>query len=361
MNITFRTDSSLQIGSGHIMRCLTLADELRQRGAEVTFVCREYPGNMIGLIETKGYPVVRLAQAEAEYAAAPDDLTHAAWLGVPWQQDASDTITAVRDARPQWLIIDHYALDHRWEELLRPHVGKIMVIDDLADRAHDCELLLDQNFGRTADAYGSLVPEGCNLLLGAQYALLRPEFAVLREYSLNRRKNPSFNQLLVTMGGVDKDNVTGDILNALKDCELPDNCRIKVVMGPTAPWLDSVSQQAKCLPWDVEVKINVADMARIMAESDLAIGAAGGTSWERCCLGLPTIMLVIARNQEIAARQLEQVGAAILLDRDWQPCQLRSILQTVFLSPSTIYKMVVSASKIADGKGASSVLKFLIV
>lgn len=360
MNIAFRTDSSLQIGSGHVMRCLTLADELRQRGADIMFVCREHPGNMIGLIEAKGYPVVRLAQAEAEYAEAPEDLAHAAWLGVSWQQDAVETMVALGDSMPQWLIIDHYAIDHRWEKLLRPQVGKIMVIDDLADRLHDCELLLDQNFGRTADAYGSLVPEGCNLLLGAQYALLRPEFAALREYSLNRRKNPSFNQLLVTMGGVDKDNVTGDILNALKDCQLPDNFRIKVVMGPTAPWLVSVRQQAKKLAWDVDVKVNVKDMAQIMADSDLTIGAAGSTSWERCCLGLPSLVVCLAENQREVICALEKKGVALTLDikalqKDGAPVLWSKL---VLLKEELTTFTAVSAG-VTDGYGAQKVSQWV--
>lgn len=361
MKIAIRADSSVAIGSGHVMRCLTLADGLKQRGADVMFICREHPGNMIGLIAGRGYLVLRLQQPEAQYVAVTGDVAHAAWLGVSWQQDAAGTIAALGEVRADWLIVDHYALDRRWEQALRPRVGSIMVLDDLADRPHDCQMLLDQNLGRSADTYTPLVPTDCMLFLGAQHSLLRPEFAALRAYSLKRRQTPRFEQLLVTMGGVDKDDATGDVLSALKECQLPENCRIKIVMGPTAPWLDSVCQTARTLPWDVEVKVNVTDMAQLMAESDFAIGAAGSTSWERCCLGLPAIMIVLAENQELAARQLEQSGAAILLDRHWQPAQLQSVLHSVISAPEAMHRMALAASEITDGAGTSSVLKYLVM
>jgi len=360
MTFTFRTDASLEIGSGHIMRCLTLAGELRQDGANVMFVCREHNGNLIDMVESKGYPVVRLQRPEAKYVKAPDDVVHAAWLGVSWHQDAVDSAAAIKEIQPEWLIVDHYALDRRWERVLRPYVGRIMVIDDLADRPHDCDLLLNQNLGSKPDVYKSILSTQSTLLLGPQYALLRPEFAALREYSLRRRQKPHCEKLFISMGGVDKDNATGKVLDALKDCRMPADFRITVVMGPVAPWLDCVRQQAETLVCKVEVKVNVAKMAQLMADSDLAIGAAGSTSWERCCLGLPTIMLTTASNQEMAARRLEQTGAVILLERDWQQPQLQSILQSVISSSRHINKMIVSASKITNGKGARAVLKFLM-
>ncbi len=181
MKIVFRVDASLQIGSGHIMRCLTLADELVRRGADIIFVCRERLGNLINLIEAKRYQVIRLPQAQVEYIATTDDLYHAEWLGVSWEQDASDTIAVLGDEKPEWLVIDHYAIDRRWEQKLRPHVGKIMVIDDLADRPHDCDLILDQNLYQEMDKrYVNNVPESCQKLFGPKFALLRPEFAAAR-------------------------------------------------------------------------------------------------------------------------------------------------------------------------------------
>ena len=133
-----------------------------------------------------------------------------------------------------------------------------------------------------------------------------PEFAALRAYSLQRRARPQLRQLLITMGGVDKDNATGEVLTALRVCPLPADCQITVVMGTTAPWLSEVEQLARDMPWPTRVLVGVNDMARLMAESDLAIGAAGATSWERCCLGLPTAMFVLAENQKYAAWLLDR-------------------------------------------------------
>ena len=214
MNIVFRTDASLQIGTGHVMRCLTLADELRQRGAVVSFVCREHPGNLIGLIEGKGYSVKRLPQPTSEYFVTSEDVAHAAWLGVPWQQDATETLAALGKMQPEWLIVDHYALDCRWESILRPNVGRIMVIDDLADRSHDCDLLLDQNlYQNMATRYDELVPATCAKLLGPKYALLRPEFAQARNNL--RQRDGRVRRILVFFGGVDPTNETEKAIHAL--------------------------------------------------------------------------------------------------------------------------------------------------
>ena len=179
-----------------------------------------------------------------------------------------------------------------------------MVIDDLADRKHQCDILLDQTFGRQQEDYLPLTPEYCKLLLGSQYALLRPEFAKWRPYSLDRRSKSEFKQLLINMGGVDVDNFTENVLDELKLCNLPINMNITVVMGGSAPHLESVKAKAITLPYKTEVKVDVDNMAEVMANADIAIGAAGSTAWERCCLGLPTIQFVIAKNQLFLAETL---------------------------------------------------------
>src|SRR5690606_2585434 len=145
---------------------------------------------------------------------------HSHWLGATQTQDAAGCVPILAKLNPDWLIVDHYALDARWERALKPHYRKLMVIDDLADRPHQCDLLLDQTFGRDAEDYQTWVPANCRLLCGSHYALLRPEFAALRPYSLARRATPQLRQLLITMGGVDKDNATGQVLEALRASQL---------------------------------------------------------------------------------------------------------------------------------------------
>ena len=292
------------------MRCLTLADALRERGARCTFICRPHSGHLLDMITQHGHQAVALPNGGTTTHHMPTDLAHAAWLGTDWQTDAQQTIEALGNDRVDWLVVDHYALDHRWEQALRPHCQNLMVIDDLADRHHDCDVLLDQNLGRSVQDYGGLLKHHTTTYIGPQYALLRPEFAQLRSQSLARRSQPQLKHLLITMGGVDKDNVTGQVLKALTACHLPTDLRITVVMGPHAPCLADVQQQAVQMPWPTQVLVGVNAMAQVMSDSDFCIGAAGSTSWERCCLGLPTLMLVLAANQQEAASALSDMGAA---------------------------------------------------
>ena len=275
----FRVDASLDIGTGHVMRCLTLAASLRERGADCCFICRQHPGNLLDLIREQGFEVhvlpLELVNSKKMTLGKKARPAHAHWLCADGTTDANQTLNLLRKTPVDWLIVDHYALDVHWESALRPICRHLMVIDDLADRPHDCDLLLDQNLGRTAADYTGLVPAHCTILAGTKYALLRPEFATLRPYSLARRSPPRLKHLLITMGGVDKYNITGQVLEALKACRLPDDLRITVVMGPHAPSLEQVLNQVGQMLWKTEVLVNVRDMAKLMAESDLAIGAVG--------------------------------------------------------------------------------------
>jgi UDP-2,4-diacetamido-2,4,6-trideoxy-beta-L-altropyranose hydrolase len=344
------------------MRCLTLAEELSRKGHECIFICREHEGHLEELIRSKGFALHLLPAPETE-DLIPTNISRSAyaeWLGASWQQDARQSLEILRQYPVDWLVADHYALDAEWEKCISKAVCKIMVIDDLADREHDCDLLLDQNLGRKEADYQELVSSHCNLMIGPRYSLLRPEFARLRAYSLKRREHPKLGKLLITMGGVDKDNATGIVLEALKGCPLPDDCQIDVVMGANAPWLVKVQEIAVQMPWPTEVSIGVADMAHRMADADLAIGAAGGTSWERCCLGLPAILVLLADNQIPGARALEAVGAAVTIS---DPISVRRALSpalTKVIMPETLKRISHAASAAIDGKGASSIVAAMI-
>lgn len=358
MNITFRADASLHIGTGHVMRCLTLADALTAQGANCQFMCRQHEGHLIEYIRNKGYIVHALTVEDAEEkkptSALANDLAHSHWLGASQTQDAAACAPILAAQPPDWLVVDHYALDTHWESSLAPHYRKLMVIDDLADRHHACDLLLDQTFGRSEDGYHPLVPGQCQLLCGSTYALLRPEFAALRPYSLQRRAQPVLRQLLINMGGVDKDNITGRVLKALYQSQLPTDCRITIVMGAAAPWLSSVRKQAQNLPWPTTVLVGVNNMAQIMADSDLAIGAAGATSWERCCLGLPTIMLVLAENQKKIAKGLAEFGAVHLAEVE--SLMTQSLIPTNYVKSEVLQMMITAAAAVTDGAGAARVI-----
>ncbi len=354
MRVTFRTDASLQIGTGHVMRCLTLADALRERGAQCSLTCREHTGNLIDLIRRRGF-VVHALPFVKNWLLQDDAPLHAAWLGADWEQDAEHTKVGAGETATDWLIVDHYALDQRWESSMHGHCRKLMVIDDLADRPHDCDLLLDQNLGRSAKDYAGLLSSRATTLIGPQFALLHPEFAALRPQSLTRRVQSSqFRHLLITMGGVDKDNSTGQVLDALKPCVLPHDLRISVVMGPHAPWLSQVQTQAAQMPWPTQVLVGVNNMAQLMADSDLAIGAAGSTSWERCCLGLPTIQVALAENQIPIASALGSAGAAVML-AGADMAQTLAGLMAFVCTPDRLKAITRTCSTVTQGRGAELV------
>jgi UDP-2,4-diacetamido-2,4,6-trideoxy-beta-L-altropyranose hydrolase len=362
MRIAFRADASVQIGTGHVMRCLTLAGELTREGHQCLFICREHEGHLGDLIASKGYEVHLLpcARSTAQQPAVSTDNAHADWLGATWQEDAEQTLEILSPTKTDWLVVDHYALDARWERQVAKAVNRIMVIDDLADRHHECALLLDQNLGREETDYDELVPKDCVRLIGPEYALLRPEFDRLRERSLERRKKPELKRILISLGGVDQTNVTGEVLGTLAKTTLPADTELDIIMGASAPYLEEVRQQAEELPFKATVNVNVNDMAERMCLADLSIGAAGSTSWERCCLGSPTIIVVLAANQASGAKALEAAGAAITIDA---PEAVRQALPSVLAKasmPKVLQLMNRAAAKITNGKGASLVALSMI-
>ena len=359
MKVVFRVDASIQMGTGHVMRCLTLADALKNQGAECYFICREHSGNLIGLITQRGYhvdalPYLDLSQ-EDKLQNHNVDLAHASWLGTTQKEDSSSCIPIVEALKPDWLVVDHYALDIRWEQVLRPYCKQVMVIDDLADREHNCDLLLDQTFGRDLKDYIARVPVSCEILCGAEYALLRPEFSQWREYSLERRENSQLKHLLINLGGVDKDNLTTQILIALKQCSLPSELKITVVMGGTAPWIKEVCQQAKDMPWITDVMVGVNNVAELMANSDLAIGAAGSTSWERCCLGLPCIVICLAENQKKVINILAEYGAAISCSLE-DSINGKALDSKLTFAARNLPKLIQNSISVVDGLGCNKVV-----
>ncbi len=309
LKVAIRADASVQMGSGHVMRCLTLADALRERGAEVAFISREHPGNLFSLIEASGHLLLRLP----EPTSAPNTrLAHAAWLGTTQTEDAQQTAAALRQfGDPDWLIVDHYAIDAEWETMLRPLVGRIMVIDDLADRHHDCDLLLDQNLqSQTGQPrYEGLLPPAAIKLIGPRYALLRAEFRKARGNL--RVRDGVVRNILVFFGGSDPTNETGKALFALRQLDMPE-INIHVVVGGLNAHKDEI--RTLCMQiTNAKMYHQVDNMADLMASSDLALGAAGGSTWERCCVGLPSIVWSIAENQNSIAQCAAEAGVCITL------------------------------------------------
>lgn len=358
-DVVFRVDASTQIGAGHVMRCLTVADELRNRDRESRFICRDHPGHLGKLIVERGHRLELLPLTPGN-ARSKELHGYAAWLGDTQMGDAEATLEALAGRRPDWLIVDHYALGAEWEIELSDHCGRLMVIDDLADRAHRCDLLLDQTLGRQSAAYKPLVPAATRLLCGARFALLRPEFSNLRAKALRRRTTmKKVNQILVTLGGADADNVTGRVLAALQTTNLPSGCRVKAVIGWQSPWGHHIRRQAEDAPFAIDVLSGVDNMARLMAESDIAIGAAGSSAWERCCLGLPSIMIVLADNQKMIAEKLEASGAALVIANERLQMDLPLAVEALSDDAYGRRKLGTCAASIVDGRGVSRVADIL--
>jgi len=314
VKVCFRTDSSINIGTGHVMRCLTLAEALRKRGAECCFVCRDHPGNLLELISGQGFPafVLPLKAADTYQPLPPKEsaVSPVDWLGVVWISDAEATKVVLDARRVDWLIVDHYALDVRWETALRSHCHKLMVIDDLADRQHDCDLLLDQNFYvDMATRYHGLVPDTCVTLLGPAYALLRAEFIQKRREM--RARDGVVRRILVFFGGSDSKRQTEKTIHALMRLDLS-GIEVDVVIGQSNPCRERLQKLCK-LNTKFTLHCQVLNMADLIHNADLGVGAGGTAMWERCYLGLPTITVIASNNQLCTTQDVAARGAIVNL------------------------------------------------
>jgi UDP-2,4-diacetamido-2,4,6-trideoxy-beta-L-altropyranose hydrolase len=306
-SVAIRVDASAQMGLGHIQRCLTLANALRKQSVRCRFICRFVPEQFAELIVRNGHDLLRLPTADSGNADRIGS-THERWLGASQTEDANQTARMLSTNRPDWLIVDHYGIDVRWEAALRPFTKAILIIDDLADRSHDCDVLLDQNYVVDgADRYASLVPAACRQMLGPRYALLRPDFAELRDSRMNR--DGSVTRVLVFFGGADEDNYTALALDALDRLGRFDLV-VDVVVGLMNPHRSEIETACGRRP-NTRFFYQVNDIARLMAEADLALGAGGSATWERCSVGLPTLALVAADNQRRLTGDLCDFGAVL--------------------------------------------------
>ena len=360
MNIVFRTDASVKIGTGHVMRCLTLAKSLRERNCKIDFICREHEGNLIEKITSEGFKVSVLENSKL-FEIENDQLIldHSDWLGTSWQQDAIQSIEAIDiDTHTfDWLVVDHYALDKRWEDKLRPYAKKIMVIDDLADREHSCDLLLDQNWkgnGTTSlSLYNELVPLSSKKLIGPKYALLGESFTQLRKSSNNRSGNIA--RLLIFLGGSDEENLTGKILNVI--CEDKFSfLTVDVVLGKNFRHLTELKQIINCR-LNCNVHRNLPTLSYLMKKADIMIGAGGICTWERMCLGLPSIVISVASNQVLMNQRLSEAKLITHLGEISQvsKASIRNSLVYCLDNSEEMKKQSESAMKLVTGEGSNLV------
>lgn len=343
--IWFRADASRAIGAGHVMRCATLAAALRRRGVDVAFLSRELEGDLNDwLRRTYSFHVEPL---------------HATGLEGSWNEDAAYCLDILgQDSTADWLVVDHYGLDARWEKALSGAVKHLMVIDDQANRDHACDLLLDQNlYPDAAVRYQGLVPPECRLLLGPHYALLRPDF--LSHRSRLRPRSGEVKRLLVAFGGSDPTNETSKSLEAIRLLGCPD-LAVDVVIGAGYAHRHRLEDQLRQLS-NSRLHLQTPDMASLLETADLALGAGGTSSWERCCMGLPSLIVAVAANQEPIAQGLHDAKAGWYLGpaRDLTPELLAHRLRDLLARPELVRATGEAAAKLVDGCGADRVTAVL--
>lgn len=300
MVVAFRVDGGVRLGSGHVMRCLTLATALRVLGVKVLFVCREEAGDLSDLIAQREFSVECIS---SESGVRLDD----------WVSDAKAT-QAILNARfhrkVDWLIVDHYLLDIRWENVVRDSAEYLMVIDDLCNRSHDCDVLLDQNLVLDMhERYANKVPAHCRQLLGPRYALLQPEYKKIRDALTPHRV--TVECILIFFGGTDSANLTERALDAFIALDRSD-IEVNVVIGSSNRREGAIRKKVRAHS-NIYAHSNLTSLATLMSRADLAIGAGGSTHWERLCLGLPCLVVTMAENQRLISQELHKLGVIQLL------------------------------------------------
>ena len=340
MKVFFRVDSSMEIGTGHVMRCLTLANKIKFNGGVSTFICRDHEGQICSTIKEQGHSIIMLPRARSSNESLNISRGFIAKLGGSLDDDALETINAIGNSQPDWLVVDNYEIDSLWHAKLKNSVDKILAIDDVAERMMDCDVLLNQNLGCHKKEYNRLLPEQCELLIGTEYALLRPQFHQWRKKSFSKReKGITVKNILITFGGLDIENLSGIMLDILDSVEFSTRPQINIVLGKCAPHYQLLLSKVHTYKCVVNIHSNVTNMAELMFNADISIGAAGSTSWERCCLGLPAIVVVLANNQMYSASQLEHSGAVINLGCVNNIDELKTTMENIFpLSNKCILK-----------------------
>lgn len=331
----FRADASETIGSGHIYRCLTLADNLSDAGWRCIFACRP------GTLETA--PALRRSRHEIIELDTPDEAMQLKQL-YPCGVDL--------------LVVDHYGLDSHFEKACRRWAQRIMALDDLPGRSHDCDILLNQNLGAQSDSYYGLVPGHCRLLLGPGNALLRQQFPMARRETLERRAaGEPVQRLLISLGATDPMNITSRVVSAAVGLPL----QIDVVLGAGSAQQQSIHDMSSSSNMKVRIHVDIADMAVLMSAADVSVGAGGSTSWERCCMGLPSLMVVRAENQRGIAAALDRAGAALNLgpSETLASQELTAALRMLCQDERRRTTMAERAAAICDGEGVRRVLEVL--
>jgi UDP-2,4-diacetamido-2,4,6-trideoxy-beta-L-altropyranose hydrolase len=359
MKIMFRVDAYRKMGIGHLMRCLTLANELRKNDSDITFVISYSNEYLISLIQSYGFQIESFELSNAEATISNSlEIDYDFWNKILWKEDSEKTLKIARKIKPKLIVVDHYGLDAKWHHELRSATKKIMVIDDLANRNLDCDLMLNQTFGISNLAYKDLVSAECKLLVGAKYALIRRDFAQLRHAAtIKRQKKSEVSRILISLGGSSHIDLICQILKNLADIKWPFKPIVDIVLTNNEQNIDSLREVIKKTDLKINLMNDVDNMAKLMLEADFAIGASGSTTWERCCLGLPSVVFGLAENQMDILKNLDSFGAIISMGKDTEfdnSFFCKKVMKII--SRSSYSESLISKSfSICDGLGARRV------
>lgn len=336
--ILFFADAGPEVGGGHVMRCLTLARALGERGAECAFVESRAAAGVLRRFGWPAGPVLAMSNTE--------DLAGF----VRWGQDFAASF------QPDVVVVDHYRVGADDERALNGDgARRLAVIDDLADRVHACELLVDPGFGRRREDYAGLTPEGCEALTGPDFALVRPDFAAARPRALSRRaRREPPARALVSLGLTDVGGITLRVVEALAPAL--NGVRLDVVVGSGAPSLEALSALA-AQDRRVRLHVDTSDMAALTATADIAIGAGGSSVWERATLGLPGATVVLAENQGPMAEALDAAGLTLAVDArapGFEAALLQAWARLVG-EADLRWDLTTRSSALCDGRGAERV------
>lgn len=292
MTFGIRVDSSARIGTGHLVRCLTLAKKLRSRGEDVIFLSQSLDGDMSSLATDAGFEVLNVNTSQTNNKT-------------PEALDAIESLRLIKSRSINRVILDHYELSLGWEEQINNEVDDVFVIDDLTNRRHRCDLLLNQNLVPPHDeAYTSSDHGARQVLIGPKFALLQDEYESIR--SIRSEENSRVERISVFMGGSDPSNATELVLRSLDAIDLT-GIAVDVVIGQAnsnrAQLLEAFGSNPA-----FTFHTGFSSLAVLFSESDLAIGAGGTTNWERMCLGVPSIVIDIAENQREICVDLARAG-----------------------------------------------------
>ena len=345
--IFIRVDSGVEIGSGHAMRCLSLALTLRKINFELCFISKKTKGNISELLMDKGFRVYYIQNNHPK--SKKNEIVGS---------DANQTAKIIikHGTKSPWVLVDHYDLGFKWEKILRKYVNKIIVIDGLT-RKHDSDLLLDQNYNENLKTrYNKLVPRKCIKLLGPKYALLRNEFSDLRKNTVKPRKN--FKKILISFGGSDPTNETEKALSAIKILKNKKYFlkEIYVVISNSNKNKARIKQLCNSIPY-AKFYQNIYNIGKLMCKADLAIGAGGSSTWERFCLGLPAIVSIVADNQKETTKALAKKECIINvgLAKNISVKKYVEILEN--LDIKKLQSISKNSLKIVDGNGSVRVAR----